>query len=153
MQADDMRMRPGGSRYRWLLSPSAGVGTVLAALSAYLLALGPQGTPARDLIEAYLFVAVVAAVAAVTSAVQTGHGRSLGRAAAAVTVGTAAGGVFAMWLAVMTGNGPDEGDGFFWLTAAHVIVSLVAAVAAMLAARRLRRSARATQSAGPARLP
>ncbi len=122
---------------------TASVGLVLTALAAYeLLVLGPaEGVSARDTAATYLFAGGTAAVAGGVAAAITSQGSGAGLSVVGVFTGTASGTAAAAVLAMATGNGPDEGDGFFWLVVASLVVSAVAAVVAMAVSTVLARGA------------
>lgn len=117
-------------RAGWAAATSASVAVVLAVAIVYeLVVLDPQGVGVKEAVQAHLFIALVAATAA---------GVAAWVRVAAVLLGSAAGTGVALLFAFASGNGPDEGDGFFWLTVASLGVSLMAAVVAVLVARRIR---------------
>lgn len=127
------------ARYWWVASTCAAVVVVVAVLIGYeLLVVGPQGASAGDMVESHLFVAAVAAVAGATATAFLCLGPGPGTGLIAIFLGTAAGGGVAASLAAVTGNGPDEGDGFLWLMVASLLISLLGAGVATLVATRLR---------------
>lgn len=117
-------------RTGWTTATGAAVAVVLVVVIAYeLVVLGPQGVGVTEAAQSHLFIAAVAVAAA---------GVAAGVRAAAVLLGSVAGTAVAVLLAFASGNGPDEGDGFLWLSVASLAISLVAAVVAVLVARRIR---------------
>jgi hypothetical protein len=128
-------------RFWWALSVCVTVVGLLAALVGYdVFVIGPRGASVSETVKSYLSVSAVVASAAATAAGLVTLGPGVGSVFSALFLGTVAGGGVAVLLAVVTGNGPDEGDGFFWLTVASLAVSLLGASVSLIAARRLRPS-------------
>lgn len=118
-------------RAGWAAATSASVAVVLAVAIVYeLVVLDPQGVGVTEAVQAHLFIALVAATAA---------GVAAWVRVAAVLLGSAAGTGVALLFAFASGNGPDEGDGFFWLVVGALLVSMVGAVVASVVGARLRR--------------